>query len=1446
MNAQCLLSLAAAVSLAALHHTHSAPLREASLTRIINDVRIMEASGIQRSAVLSESVRDQQAVITGRQSRAELLFADKTLTRLGASTVFTFKEGTRNMDLLKGTMLLQVPKGAGGAQIKTAAVTAAITGTTLMVEYQPGSGQAEALVGPALSATPAPAPVPVSQGESAVASEITGSVKILVPGAAAFRPLAPGESIPAGSSLMTGANGSATVSPVPGTALRVLPNTTLRVQESQAASGTPRVRLDLREGGVVNIISRQNFRQVDYQVTTPQGVCAARGTVFAIFASGGRVLVLGAHGVAAFNGQPVGSGRAFGFGTGAGAPLAPGSPEFQNLLNQTLLALHQAAGRGMIPSDFLPQVARQLEQAGINLTTGQQQLLTPPPSSPVTAGSGDSPGRGFAKVVVIEGQVRVFITGKPGESMLLGPGQMIIFSPNTTRLPEPVDFDLQTLLKTSKLIQDMEENALIADNAGDLDNQEILLALKKQQDELRQQILDGTNLFILDGNEVVQLDEENILILQQLIDALGGILPGEEGGGGPIVFPPGTTGPLTTITGFPGLDATTTVATNPTITDPFNTVLATGKIMTGNPAEDGTTSPTEYLFGRPANAFDTAIGFDDVIEPTFSAFRFDSLSINGGFPIDTSASLAQRKLGLVAESGLDVNLATPLNLAALGPTGGLLLATVGGDISHLTGAVNLFGSDLIYYASNGNVHISNTGIFNGPGDFIAGASGTINYAGTATSLNDFSLYAGTTINFSGTVSSQFVDLSNALNLSPGSINLSGGSITASELNITATTLNLGTTSFGIIGPEINAYLNANQINLLADQSYGTNVHVFFSSQSDSINGNGHSLIGARGLAAIDSSVVDFDDLAIVGGDITVANGNLLVSGDLSALAAFNPGTGRITVTGGDIGDFYTHPSSITADGNITANNIYVGNLLQVNGPTSSITVSGEISFSGLLPSLLANGTIQASRINGILSNLAASSIILTAAESSLEAQNINTNFLDAADTFVSGSSISSLGGTPLSALIRAHGLSLGGGGINYSNSLPGGRGTNLTIELFSSFYLNVEEVGEVITSGGGGIGSNGGDGGTLYIKAPGIFLDPFIFDGISSNGGFASGPTFRGGHGGRVRLESTDDSGFQVFGMIEAVGGSGLLATGAHSGNGGTVELISYQSDIGIADAQILTGTSETDTPAVDKIGGTIHIIADGTEVYGGPGSDPNIGVTNSQLFATGDPQDSSISTRGGRITLQSLRNYVTPTAAIVINNSSELRAVTSATLASNMAITEIATGDTTFAKGNNAYIEIGDTSASATSLRADILRIQALNPNGGIRIYAGSNLDARHQLLLFAGSLTTSGSIDFLGAGIVNINSPEVLARAGTISVGANTMVQINSASNVGLYADNRLWTGATGPGGIQVNGPNAVPNTITVGASIGGATVNVNTRNAAGAPTPVNPPPPPPPPGI
>jgi FecR protein len=120
------------------HQTIAGPLTSAEVTKIINRVSVIDPAKGDRPATLRDVIKDDLGLQTGARSRSELRFQDNTLTRIGAETFFSFKTGTRDMTLEKGSMLLQVPKGLGGAKIHTAAVTAAITGTTIMMEYSPG------------------------------------------------------------------------------------------------------------------------------------------------------------------------------------------------------------------------------------------------------------------------------------------------------------------------------------------------------------------------------------------------------------------------------------------------------------------------------------------------------------------------------------------------------------------------------------------------------------------------------------------------------------------------------------------------------------------------------------------------------------------------------------------------------------------------------------------------------------------------------------------------------------------------------------------------------------------------------------------------------------------------------------------------------------------------------------------------------------------------------------------------------------------------------------------------------------------------------------------------------------------------------------------------------------------------------------------------------------
>jgi hypothetical protein len=127
----------AAACIFSAHQSAAGPLTSAEVTKIINRVSVIDPGRGEHPAVVREVIKDDLGLQTGVQSRSELLFQDDTLTRIGAETFFSFKTGTRDMTLEKGSMLLQVPKGLGGAKIHTAAVTAAITGTTIMMEYVP-------------------------------------------------------------------------------------------------------------------------------------------------------------------------------------------------------------------------------------------------------------------------------------------------------------------------------------------------------------------------------------------------------------------------------------------------------------------------------------------------------------------------------------------------------------------------------------------------------------------------------------------------------------------------------------------------------------------------------------------------------------------------------------------------------------------------------------------------------------------------------------------------------------------------------------------------------------------------------------------------------------------------------------------------------------------------------------------------------------------------------------------------------------------------------------------------------------------------------------------------------------------------------------------------------------------------------------------------------------
>jgi len=112
-------------------------LQQARVSQVIQDVRVLETHGGPRPAAVNDKVTQGMGVRTGVESRAELTFTDLTLTRLGANTVFSFKQGAREIELTSGAVLLQIPTKAPAVKVSTSAVTAAITGGTALFSKGP-------------------------------------------------------------------------------------------------------------------------------------------------------------------------------------------------------------------------------------------------------------------------------------------------------------------------------------------------------------------------------------------------------------------------------------------------------------------------------------------------------------------------------------------------------------------------------------------------------------------------------------------------------------------------------------------------------------------------------------------------------------------------------------------------------------------------------------------------------------------------------------------------------------------------------------------------------------------------------------------------------------------------------------------------------------------------------------------------------------------------------------------------------------------------------------------------------------------------------------------------------------------------------------------------------------------------------------------------------------
>lgn len=112
----------------------------AQVTEAINVVIHKPVTGEERPARVNDQIKDDEVLRTGERSLAEVEFKDKTVTRLGSKSIFTFDGQPRKYKVSKGIAVICVPKATGEekgkkhGEISSSALTAAIEGTTVLVQ----------------------------------------------------------------------------------------------------------------------------------------------------------------------------------------------------------------------------------------------------------------------------------------------------------------------------------------------------------------------------------------------------------------------------------------------------------------------------------------------------------------------------------------------------------------------------------------------------------------------------------------------------------------------------------------------------------------------------------------------------------------------------------------------------------------------------------------------------------------------------------------------------------------------------------------------------------------------------------------------------------------------------------------------------------------------------------------------------------------------------------------------------------------------------------------------------------------------------------------------------------------------------------------------------------------------------------------------------------------
>ena len=135
----------------------------------------------------------------------------------------------------------------------------------------------------------------------AIVESVQGTVEFAPPGSGTFAPLTKGQELAVGSTVRTGDDGVAQIMTTPGSAIQVGNNSNLRLNAlAFAKSGSTvtqrEAHIQLSSGVVSALVDPSTPKITDFQVQTPDGAAAARGTFYAVMVSHGKTYVIDQQG----------------------------------------------------------------------------------------------------------------------------------------------------------------------------------------------------------------------------------------------------------------------------------------------------------------------------------------------------------------------------------------------------------------------------------------------------------------------------------------------------------------------------------------------------------------------------------------------------------------------------------------------------------------------------------------------------------------------------------------------------------------------------------------------------------------------------------------------------------------------------------------------------------------------------------------------------------------------------------------------------------------------------------------------------------------------------------------------------------------------------------------------------------------------------------------------